>query len=179
EQRQHEPWRRRYPLQSRRQPGGLGGDDERVHRLVPAREDTRGGGKLTQGGAAPAPAFLRDRPPPPLSCHAHHPPAPPGHRARPQPAHAAGPEHTGAHRAGSISTPGFMMPSGSTAALAPRKAAANGAGRCCSYHLRCSRPTAWWWVMVPPSPITTSDTACLIACHCSTSSPRRAGASTV
>jgi very-short-patch-repair endonuclease len=41
------------------------------------------------------------------------------------------------------STPGFMIPAGSTAAFAPRSAAANASGRCASYHSRWSRPTAW------------------------------------
>lgn len=43
---------------------------------------------------------------------------------------------------GSISTPGFSTPFGSTARLAARSAAAKGAGRCWSYHGRCCRPTA-------------------------------------
>ena len=34
------------------------------------------------------------------------------------------------------STPGFMIPAGSTAAFAPRSAAANASGRCASYHSR-------------------------------------------
>src|ERR1700704_5281255 len=37
---------------------------------------------------------------------------------------------------GSTSTPGFMMPCGSTAALAPRRAAAKGSGRWRSYQGR-------------------------------------------
>ena len=47
-------------------------------------------------------------------------------------------------------TPGLSMPSGSSAAFAARSARANGSGRSLSYHGRWSRPTAWWWVMVPP-----------------------------
>ena len=38
-------------------------------------------------------------------------------------------------------------------ALAARSAAANGSGRWRSYQGRWSRPTAWWWVIVPPAAI--------------------------
>jgi len=78
-----------------------------------------------------------------------------------------------------MSTPGLRMPSGSTAALAARSAAANGSGRCRSYQGLWSRPTAWWWVIVPPAASTASDAARLIASHWVTSAPRRAGAITV
>ena len=57
---------------------------------------------------------------------------------------------------GSMRTPGLRTPAGSTAALAPRSAAANGSGRWRSYQGRWSRPTAWWWVIVPPAAITAS-----------------------
>ncbi len=62
-------------------------------------------------------------------------------RRREQPADAARPEHRDVHRAAagggaSISTPGFITPPGSTAALAPASAAANGSGRWRSYHGR-------------------------------------------
>ncbi len=67
-------------------------------------------------------------------------------------------------------------PVGSTAALAPRSAAANGSGRWRSYHGRCVRPIAWWWVIVPPPAITASEAARLSSAHCSSSPPRRAGA---
>src|SRR5690606_17279391 len=55
-----------------------------------------------------------------------------------------------APRVGYTSTPGLRIPSGSRAALAARRARANGSGRCPSYQGRWSRPTAWWWVIVPP-----------------------------
>src|SRR5206468_1508707 len=90
--------------------------------------------------------------------------------------HAGLGHHAGA---GSIRTPGLSRPRGSTAAFAPRSAAANGSGRWRSYQGRWSRPTAWWWVIVPPAAITASDAAALIADHCSSSSPRAAGESTV
>jgi len=75
-----------------------------------------------------------------------------------------------------LSTPGLSAPFGSSACLAARSAAANGAGRWRSYQGRCSRPTAWWWVIVPPPSITASAAARLISAHCSSSEPRRAGA---
>src|SRR5215216_3440321 len=80
---------------------------------------------------------------------------------------------------GSKSTPGLSRASGSSTALAARSAAANGPGRWRSYHGRWSRPTAWWWVIVPPAARIASPAAHLIACHCSSSAPRRAGATTV
>ena len=93
--------------------------------------------------------------------------------ARPTP---PGPSTATLIAAASSSTPGFITPAGSTAAFAPRSAAANGSGRWRSYQGRWSRPTAWWWVIVaallrsarPRRPR-------LIAPHCSISSPRRAG----
>src|SRR5215216_5449920 len=80
---------------------------------------------------------------------------------------------------GSISTPGLRMPAGSTAALAARRAAANGSGRWRSYHGRWSRPTAWWCVTVPPAAAIASEAARFTSPQCSSSAPRRAGASTV
>src|SRR5262249_33698016 len=80
---------------------------------------------------------------------------------------------------GSKSTPGLSTPLGSTAALAARSAAPNGSGRWASYHGRWSRPTAWWWVIVPPAARMASEAADFISSHCSSSSPRRAGARTV
>ena len=53
--------------------------------------------------------------------------------------HACLGHHAGA---GSIRTPGLSRPRGSTAAFAPRRAAANGSGRWRSYQGRWSRPTA-------------------------------------
>ena len=41
---------------------------------------------------------------------------------------------------GSISTPGFRIPAGSTSRFAARSASANGSGRCRSYQGRWSRP---------------------------------------
>ena len=79
-------------------------------------------------------------------------------------------------RSASTSTPGLSTPAGSTAALAPRRAAANGSGRWRSYQGRWSRPTAWWWVIVPPAAITASEAAALIASHSSTWSRPFAGA---
>ena len=60
---------------------------------------------------------------------------------------AAAPPHAFARE---IRTPGLRMPAGSSAVFAAASAAANGSGRCRSYHGRWSRPTAWWWVIVPP-----------------------------
>ena len=80
---------------------------------------------------------------------------------------------------GPTRTPGFSTPAGSTARFAARRASANGSGRWRSYQGRWSRPTAWWWVIVPPASITVSETAALISSHCSTSPPRLAGQSTV
>ena len=54
-------------------------------------------------------------------------------------------------RHGSIRTPGFRMPAGSTADFAARSAAAKGSGRWRSYQGLWSRPTAWWCVIVPPA----------------------------
>ena len=79
----------------------------------------------------------------------------------------------------SSSTPGLRIPAGSTAAFAPRNAAANGPGRCASYHGRWSRPTAWWWVIVPPAARIASEAARMTALHWAASSPRRAGATQV
>src|SRR5438067_389645 len=119
--------------------------------------------------------------------HVRH--ARPAHDRQPQPPEAAhdlvGPRQValalragGAH-AGSTSTPGLRMPRGSSAFFAARSASANGSGRCWSYQGRWSRPTAWWWVTVPPSAITASDTAAFTSAHCSSSEPRFAGASSV
>ena len=49
---------------------------------------------------------------------------------------------------------GSSTPAGSTARFAARSASANGSGRWRSYQGRWSRPTAWWWVIVPPASIT-------------------------
>ena len=46
-----------------------------------------------------------------------------------QPTDASRPEDRDPHRGAFIRTPGFITPAGSTAALAPRRAAANGSGR--------------------------------------------------
>lgn len=70
-------------------------------------------------------------------------------------------------------TPGLRIPAGSSADFAARRAAANGSGRCRSYQARWSRPTAWWWVMVPPLALIASDTAALISSHCASSDPQR------
>ncbi len=43
---------------------------------------------------------------------------------------------------GCINTPGFMIPAGSSSALAPRSAAVNSCGTSRRYHRRWSRPTA-------------------------------------
>ena len=59
---------------------------------------------------------------------------------------------------------------------APRRTAPGAGGRTTG---RWSRPTAWWWVMVPPAAMIASPAASLTSCHCSSSAPRRAGASTV
>ena len=48
------------------------------------------------------------------------------------------------------STPGLRMPAGSSVRLAAPSAAAKTSGRWRSYQGRWSRPTAWWWVIVPP-----------------------------
>ena len=58
------------------------------------------------------------------------------------------------------------MPAGSTAVFAARSASANGSGRCRSYQGLWSRPTAWWWVIVPPAPAIASDAACFSSSHC-------------
>src|SRR5215204_3438428 len=84
-----------------------------------------------------------------------------------------------ASRAGSISTPGLSTAVGSSSRFAAHRASAKRWGRCRSYQGRWSRPTAWWWVMVPPASITVSETAALISSHCAISSPRLAFASTV
>ena len=64
---------------------------------------------------------------------------------------------TQAHPIGSMRTPGFSTPFGSSARLAAVRARAKGSGRSMSYQGRCIRPTAWWWVIVPPAAITASD----------------------
>ena len=74
-----------------------------------------------------------------------------------------------------ISTPGFNTPAGSSSRLAACSTAANGSGRCASYHGRWSRPTAWWWVIVAPWRWRISDAATLSASHVSSSSPRPRG----
>ena len=43
---------------------------------------------------------------------------------------------------------------GSSARFAPRSASRERSGRWRSYQGRWSRPTAWWWVIVPPASIT-------------------------
>ena len=57
-----------------------------------------------------------------LPGHDDHRRARPLEHAREQSAHAAGAEHRDLHGSGSISTPGFIIPRGSTAAFAPRSA---------------------------------------------------------
>ena len=69
------------------------------------------------------------------------------------------------------STPGFMMPAGSSAALAPLSAAAKMSERWRSYQGMWSRPTAWWWVMVPPASMIASETAFLTVSYCAESRP--------
>src|SRR5680860_556558 len=82
---------------------------------------------------------------------------------------------------GSMRTPGLRMPAGSRVALAARSASANRSGRWRSYHRRWSRPTEWWWVIVPPWAMSASAAAVLTVAHCSRRTPGSAapGAMTV
>jgi hypothetical protein len=73
----------------------------------------------------------------------------------------------------------LSTPAGSTTFFAARSIAANGSGRWASYQGRWSRPTAWWWVMVPPWAEIESETADLISSHCETVLPQRPGAYTL
>ena len=135
EQRQHQLRLRRDPLQRGLQPGGLGGDDQHVDRLLAGARRARGWAtnspKLTLSTRRPRSeitAAVASRATTTTGVPAR------SSSARDQPAHAAGAEHRDLHGSGSISTPGFMIPRGSTAAFAPRSAAANGSGRWRSYH---------------------------------------------
>ena len=88
----------------------------------------RAGDELAEAHALHAQAALGDHRGGRLARDDHDLGARPLEHAGQQPAHPAGAEHGDSHGSGSISTPGFMMPAGSTAALAPRSAAANGVG---------------------------------------------------
>src|SRR5439155_5238991 len=179
EQRQNQPWRGLDSLQRRLHALGLGGDYQRLDRLLERRDGVRAGDELAEADAAHAQPVRGDGRRRGISGHDHDPLAGALERAGEQPTHASGTEYRDRHRSGSISAPGFMMPAGSTAALAARSARAKGSGRWRSYHGRWSRPTAWWWVIVPPWRRSASLAACLISPHCSSSLPRRPGAITV
>ena len=136
EQRQHELWLGRNSPQRRRHPGGLGGHDQHVHRLLQPINGARMSSELAEGHAAHAQPARDDRRSGRLSGHDDDVGARAVEHGREQPAHPAGAEDCDVHESGSMSTPGFMMPAGSTAAFAPRRACANGSGRCTSYHGR-------------------------------------------
>ena len=113
-------------------------DDQHVDRLGQLRDGGGPGREVAEGDALDArsrrarsarrstrarrPSRRRARA---RSAAASRPPTPPGPRIAIVTRHAR-----------SISTPGFSMPAGSTAAFAPRSAAANGSGRWRSYQGR-------------------------------------------
>ena len=74
---------------------------------------------------------------------------------------------------------GLRIPAGSRTCFAARSAPAKSSGRSSSYQRLWSRPTAWWCVIVPPWSRIARETALLIASHCSSSAPARAGATNV
>ena len=63
---------------------------------------------------------------------------------------------------GSSRTPGFMIPAGSSASLAAPSPSRNRPGTSRRYQGAWSRPTEWWWVIVPPSARIASEAAALI-----------------
>ncbi len=86
------------------------------------------GDELTEADAVDSQPALGDRLRGRLPGHDDHGRAGPLKQSRDQPTHAAGAEHRDAHDNGSISTPGFIIPRGSTAAFAPRSACGEGLG---------------------------------------------------
>ena len=146
------------------QPGGLRRDHQRVHRLLAGARRARVSDELPQSHRAHPQSTLGDQRGRGLARDDDRRRARAVERARHQAAHPAGAEHRDRmavpcghriavapalrprrrsapetprpHRGGSTSTPGLRTPRGSTAAFAPRSAAANGSGRWRSYHGR-------------------------------------------
>ncbi len=129
EQRQHDARLDRDALQGARQPAGLRGDEQRVDRLLQSRERARARHEVAERHALDAQALARDHRCGALARDHDDLAAVPLEHAREQAADSSGPEDGDPHALGSISTPGFMIPAGSTASFAPRSAAANGSGR--------------------------------------------------
>src|SRR5207302_9099388 len=114
---------------------GLRRDDQRLGRRAEVGDGRRMGNKLTERHARDAQPAVADHAGGVFVGDDSH--GRPGavERGSDEATDAARPEH-GDH--GSISTPGFSTPAGSTAALAARSALANGSGRWRSYQGRWS-----------------------------------------
>ena len=133
QQREHESRLTADALERASHAGCLGRDDQHVGRLAQALERPRVGDKIPEGHAAhPEPPFGDDlhgaRP-----REDHHVLTCAVERAPDQASNPARSQHRNVHRSGSMSTPGFITPAGSTASFAPRTAPAKMSGRCWSY----------------------------------------------
>ena len=64
------------------------------------------------------------------------------------------------------STPGFMIPSGSSRSLTARSAATPSGPASRAYQSRWSVPTPWWWLIVPPASMIASFAAALARAQC-------------
>src|SRR6185312_5634256 len=133
------------PLERRLHPRRLGRDEQRVDRLLQARDRPGVRGEAAELDAVDLDAVGRDLGRGLLARDDNHLVARPIERAREQAPDAARAEHRDLQGRASSRTPGFITPAGSSACLAPRSAAAKGSGRWRSYQGRWSRPTAWWW----------------------------------
>ncbi len=114
---------------SRLSGAGLGRNEQRVDRLLQSRQRARACHEVAERHALYMQALARDHRRGALARDHHDVTTIALEQPREQAAHSSGPEDGDPHALGSISTPGFMMPAGSTASFAPRSAAANGCGR--------------------------------------------------
>ena len=156
EQRQHETRLGLDAPQRRVEAGGLGGDDQDVYFFffLQLRARTHARVNVAKHNAMHRQPPLGDRLRGGLPRNDDHVDAARSEQAGDQPTHATGAEHRhchagapaasrpigivhgGGHVSGSISTPGFIIPRGSTAAFPAPNASANGSGRWRSYQGR-------------------------------------------
>src|SRR3989442_628631 len=80
---------------------------------------------------------------------------------------------------GGRSLPGFMIPAGSSLCFAALIRSIPSSPTSRSSQPAWSRPTAWWWVIVPPLEMIASHAADFAARHCSSSAPRSCAAMNV
>src|SRR6185437_13404241 len=122
------------PLERLLKADRLGGDDQHVDGLVQLGDRARSRDEVPEADAlerdSPCLDHLRGL----LARDDHHLVAVLVERRGEQAADASRAEHGDPHAPAFSSTPGFITPDGSTAAFAPRSAAANGSGRWRSYH---------------------------------------------